>query len=55
MLLEFSSFILIKYLMFLIKVQQSDYYTQLCNYKEEFVFNIISNQSNIIILNIKFH
>ena len=35
--------------------QQSDYYTQLCNYKEEFVFNIISNQSNIIILNIKFH
>ena len=30
------------------KVQQSYCYTQLCNYKEEFVFKLISDQLNIL-------
>ena len=33
--------------MFLSKIQQSDCYTQLCNYREDFVFKLISNQLNI--------
>ena len=35
--------------MFLSKVQQSDCYTQLCNYREEFVFKPISNQLKILV------
>ena len=35
--------------MFLSKVQQSDCYTQLCNYREDFVFKPISNQLNILV------
>ena len=46
MLLEFSFYISIRYT---IKVQQSYYYTQLCNYREEFVFKPISNQFNIVV------
>ena len=34
---------------FLNKVQQGDYYTQLCNYREEFVCKPISNQLNILV------
>ena len=34
--------------MFLSKVQQSYCYTQLCNYREEFVFKPISSQFNIV-------
>ena len=56
MLLEFSSFISIKYDMYIryvynifsSKVQQSYCYTQMCNYREEFGFNI-SNQLNILV------
>ena len=48
MLLEFSSFILIKYVMFLRKVQHSYCYTKLCNCKEEFVLKPVSNISNIL-------
>ena len=33
--------------MFLSKVQQRYYYTQLCNYREEFVFKSTSSQFNI--------
>ena len=46
---EFCSFISIKYVIFLSKVQQSDCYTQLCNYREEFLFKPISNQLNILL------
>ena len=35
--------------MFLRKVQQSYCYTQMCNYKEEFVLKPISNQLNILV------
>ena len=35
--------------MFLSKVQQSYYYTQLCNYREEFVFKPISSPFNIFV------
>ena len=35
--------------MILSKVQQSYSYTQLCNYREEFVFKPISNQLNILV------
>ena len=49
MLLEFSSFISVKRNMFLTKVQQSYYYTKLCNYKEEFVLKPISNIPNILV------
>ena len=34
--------------MFLSKVQQSDCYSQLCNYREGFVLKPISNQLNIL-------
>ena len=34
--------------MFLSKVQQSYCYTQFCNYRKEFVFQVISNQLNIL-------
>ena len=33
--------------MFLSKVQKSDCYIQLCNYREDFAFKPISNQLNI--------
>ena len=60
MLVEFSSFISIKYeiyirylynmfLIFLSKLQQSYCYTQLYNYREEFAFKSISNQLSIIV------
>ena len=48
-LLEFSSFISLRYVMSLSKVQKSYCYTQLCNYREEFVFKPISNQLNILV------
>ena len=35
--------------MFLSKAQQSHCYTQLCNYREEFVFKPISNQLSILV------
>ena len=35
--------------MFLSKVQQCYSHTQLCNYREEFVFKPISNQLNILV------
>ena len=35
--------------MFLSKVQQSYCYTQLCNYREQFVFKPISSQFNIVV------
>ena len=35
--------------MFLSKVQQSSCYTQLCNYREGFVFMSISSQFSIIL------
>lgn len=35
--------------MLLSKVQQNDCYTQLCNYREEFVSKPISNQLNILV------
>ena len=35
--------------MSLSKVQKSYCYTQLCNYREEFVFKPISNQLNILV------
>ena len=59
-LLEFSSFISVKYVynMFLAKVQQSCCklcYTKLCNYIEEFVLKLISNIPNILVCCNKFH
>ena len=47
MLLEFSSFISVKYVMFLPKVQQSYCYTKLCNYSYDFLLKPISNIPNI--------
>ena len=35
--------------MFLNKVQQSYFYTQLCNYREEFVIQPISNKFNNLV------
>ena len=35
--------------MFLSKVQQSNCYTQLYNYREEFILKLISNQLNILV------
>ena len=35
--------------MFLRKVQQSNFYTQLCNNRDEFVFKPISSQFNIVL------
>ena len=57
MLLEFSSFISVKYVYnaFLTKVQQSYCYTKLCNYIEEFVLKLISNIPNILVCCNKFH
>ena len=49
MLLEFSLFFNNIFNMFLNKVQQSYCCTQLCNYREEFVFKPISNQLNILV------
>ena len=37
--------------MFLSKIQQSDCYAQLCNYREEFVLKQISSQLNILVGN----
>ena len=50
LLLEFSTFISGRCDMFLTKVQQSYCYTQLCNYREEFLIKPISNQLNILLL-----
>ena len=46
MLLEFSSFISVRY--------DSYCYTQLCNYREQFVFKPISSQFNIVGCNLSF-
>ena len=35
--------------MFLSKIQQSDCYTQLYNYREDFIFKPISNQLNTLV------
>ena len=35
--------------MFLRKIQQSYFYTDLSNYREEFVLKVISNISNILV------
>ena len=35
--------------MFLCKVQKGYWYTQLCSYREEFVFKPIISQSNILV------
>ena len=37
------------YNMFLSKIQQSYWYSQLCNYRKTFVFKPISNQLNILL------
>ena len=57
MLLEFSSFISVKYVcnMFSTKVQQSFWYTKLCNYIEEFELKPISKIPNIFACCNKFH
>ena len=57
MLLEFSSFISVKYVynMLLKKAQQSYCYTKTCNYIEEFVLKPTSNIPNILVCCNKFH
>ena len=47
MLLEFSSFFSVKHAMCLRKVQQC--YTNLYNYRDEFVLKPVSNASNIFV------
>ena len=49
MLLEFSSFISVRYVNYFQVKYNSYYYTTLCNYKEEFVFKSISSQYDIAV------
>ena len=46
-MLEFSFFISIRYVICFRVKYKSYCYTQLCNYKEEFVFEPINNELNI--------